>query len=169
LAWCPNGKALTLTISNELTGGQSYVNALPGGRNEPGQTSLAVPLYYLSITNESGSFTQLPITRDAIAGLGPFNDPGLYAGAIRTDGDRGFRVELRDLQSGSANVNGRTNIQIHIGPGCSQGCSLLQGGPAGRTQFQNVVEGFLQQDSDNGFSDEMFIDVEAFTPIQEMP
>lgn len=46
--------------------------------------------------------------------------PGHYTGFVRVDGDKGWRIELE-------NVQGRKNIQIHIGNYTSQiqGCTLI--------------------------------------------
>lgn len=49
-------------------------------------------------------------------GFEPRSEVGEYQGAIRTDGKVGGRVELRDINDvNSATVDGRSNVQIHVG------------------------------------------------------
>ena len=161
----PDGKDLKITLTNEryqvwMT---SHVNKYKGGDNIKGQVSQTVPLYKMTIENESGSTAYMPVTRDAIAGKGPFNVDGVFMGSPRYDGGRGFRIELLDPVTKSPAIkdeNGvvRTNIQIHIGPGCSEGCSLLQDFKAGRDFFEGIVKDFLLEDQKNGFSNDITVE-----------
>lgn len=54
----------------------------------------------------------------------------------------------------------RGNIQIHIGPGCSQGCMLLTGGRRGRDAFETAVTGLLAEDQRNGHGNNINVNVE---------
>ena len=170
----PDGKDLKITLTNEryqvwMT---SHVNKYKGGDNIKGQVSQTVPLYKMTIENESGSTAYMPVTRDAIAGKGPFNVDGVFMGSPRYDGGRGFRIELLDPVTKSPAIkdeNGvvRTNIQIHIGPGCSEGCSLLQDFKAGRDFFEGIVKDFLLEDQKNGFSNDITVETHSFVPFDE--
>jgi RHS repeat-associated protein len=170
----PDGKDLKITLTNEryqvwMT---SHVNKLTGGDNRKGQVSQTVPLYKMTIENESGSTAQMPVTRDAIAGKGPFNVDGTFNGEIRNDGKMGFRIELRDPETNSPAIRGedgviRTNVQIHIGPGCSMGCSLVQGGKEGRAFFEGIVNDYLLEDQKNGFSNDITVETHSFVPFDE--
>lgn len=51
----------------------------------------------MTIENESGSTAYMPVTRDAIAGKGPFNVDGVFMGSPRYDGGRGFYGFSNDI------------------------------------------------------------------------
>jgi hypothetical protein len=119
--------------------------------------------------NGSGSFESTSVTRDTNYN-GPTSDtrgdygtanetpPGDYEGRIRTDGKLGYRIQLYDpeVDNGSKTQietpdgTMRDGIAIHIGPGCSEGCMLLQGGSQGRTAFQNTLDKMIAEDKKNG-------------------
>ncbi len=72
-------------------------------------------------------------------------------------GESEIGVELRDAANpASATISGpdgdRTNVQMHIGPGCSEGCMLLTGGQQGRADFQSQINDLRAEDkaNDNG-------------------
>ena len=117
------------------------------------------PLYKMFLFNESGSMAEFPVTRDAVTEEAPANRPGKpYSGHIREDGPKGFRIELYEPGIGKKgnkySIKGigktvRTNIQIHIGPGRSEGCFLLTGGAKGRDEFKKAVKGLIIEDKKN--------------------
>jgi RHS repeat-associated protein len=160
----PDGRDLRLAVTN-LVVGQSYVNRLPGGRSVPGQVSQAAPLYRLTVENDSGTTAAFSVTRDTnftgpiegtrgLYGSDQEAPPGTYVGDVRRDGDRGFRIQLSD-KPGESTIMApdgtvRKNVQIHVGPGCSQGCMLLPGGRAGRDAFGNTIDKMLREDAANG-------------------
>jgi hypothetical protein len=47
----------------------------------------------------------------------------------------------------------KTAAMIHIGPGCSQGCLLLMGGPATRDLFLQTLKNMLAEDTADGKGD----------------
>ena len=90
----PDGNDLKITLTSEryqfwMT---SHVNKYKAGDNIKGQVSQTVPLYKMTVENESGSTAYMPVTRDAIAGKGPFNVDCVFMGNPRYDGGRGFMV-----------------------------------------------------------------------------
>lgn len=168
----PDGNVISILLSNELVGKNSYVNKYTADEVASGQSRgpQVVPLYKMYVRNSSGSSSVFPVTRDAVAGNGPFNTNGSYGGNIRTDGKMGFRIELTDLETGDPTIvdqNGikRSNVQIHIGPGCSKGCSLLQGGRNGRENFESTIKAMIQEDIDNNKGDDIYVDTEEFVPF----
>lgn len=115
--------------------------------------------YKMLIFNESGSMAEFAVTRDAVTEEAPANKPGKpYFGHIRKDGPNGFRIELYEPGIGKKgnrySLRGigktiRTNIQIHIGPGRSEGCFLLAGGVEGRNKFEKAVKSLISEDKRN--------------------
>jgi hypothetical protein len=118
-----------------------------------------IPVYKMLVLNESGSTAEFPVTRDAVTKKAPANKPGKpYSGRIREDGPKGFRIELYEPGVGKKgsrySLRGigkiiRTNIQIHIGPGRSEGCVLLTGGVKGRDKFEKTVKSLIKEDKQN--------------------
>jgi RHS repeat-associated protein len=168
----PDGNVVTILLSNELAGKNSYVNKYTANEVSLGQSRepQVVPLYNMYVRNSSGSSAVFPVTRDAVAGNGPFNVDGSYGGNIRRDGKMGFRIELTDLETGTPTIvdqNGikRSHVQIHVGPGCSKGCSLLQEGRDGRANFESTIENMIQEDVDNNKGDNIYVDTEKFIPF----
>jgi RHS repeat-associated protein len=163
LAVDPTGADLWIIVTNQVVG-QSVVRSLPGGAGVPGQKVENVPLYKAVIVNESGSVRLTSVTRDTNA-TGPVKEtrgkfgssqeapPGTYDGRIRTDGKKGFRVELSDPGTRGQIVTAdgivRGNVQMHIGPGCSEGCMLLPGGKQGRADFAQAVTDLVKEDQAN--------------------
>jgi hypothetical protein len=159
----PDGADLTVVVSGVAVG-RSYVNHRPGG----GGPREAVSTYRVTLFNGSGSFESTAVTRDTNYN-GPTSEtrdnygtasetpPGDYAGRIRTEGSLGYRIQLYDpeVDNGSKTQieapdgTMRDGIAIHIGPGCSEGCMLLQGGPQGRSAFRSTVEKMLGEDRAN--------------------
>ena len=174
----PDGRDLHIVVTNQVVG-RSYVNKYSSAeiRNNPllKQVRETVPTYRVVVTNDSGSGFSTQVTRDTNR-KGPTSQtrgdyssgneapPGVYAGATRTDGALGPRVELRDAGNpSSATISGpdgdRTNVQMHIGPGCSEGCMLLTGGQQGRAEFQSQVSELKAEDraNNNGTAIEIVI------------
>ena len=120
------------------------------------------------ITGESSEFV---VTRDAmrdISGQGnvedkTFRGEGWFRGAIREDGSLGARIEVRDFyDSTSAAVREkdgtiRRNIQLHIGPGCSGGCPLMQGGRSVSDANVNRIKQMLDMEQEAGYGRDIFI------------
>ena len=166
----PDGRDIRITVTN-VPVGKSYVNRftqreIQASRGALQQVRETVPTYRIVVTNDSGSSFASQATRDTnragdIAqtrgSYGPNQEapPGAYSGAVRTDGAKGFRIELSDVDKpGTGTVTGpageRGNIQIHIGAGCSEGCMLLPGGAAARDSFQTAFESVQDEDRRNG-------------------
>ena len=164
----PTGEDLTIVITNIRTSGnsqtQSYVNHRPHG----GPPRENVNTYKMTVTNESGDTRVFNVTRDTNYN-GPTSEtrgqyvkggetpPGEYKGNIRTDGAKGFRIEIYDPKVDNGTKSQiqlpdgtmKEHAQIHIGPGCSEGCQLLTGGTAGRDAFQNAVNSLINEDNLN--------------------
>jgi len=173
----PTGEDLTVAVTN-IASGSSHVNSRPGG----GGTQETVKTYKVIITNESGSRNVFYVTRDTnyngaaadqrgIYGSNSEAPPGEYRGHIRRDRSKGFRIELYDpdvtqsSEGAQDTINApdgtaRGNIQIHVGPGCSQGCLLLTGGRDGRDTFEEAVTGQINQDRENGFGTDIYVNLE---------
>jgi len=166
----PDGRDIHIVVTNQ-TVGTSYVKKYTSKemRNDPTLQQVresGVPTYRVLVRNDSGSGFMTQVTRDTNRngptsetrgnfGSGNEAPPGSYAAAIRTGGDAGFRVELRDPNNpSSATIQGpdgdRLSVQIHIGPGCSEGCMLLQGGQQGRSDFQSQMDVLKAEDAANG-------------------
>ena len=179
----PTGEDLRIVVTNVSTSAgrqdrQSYVNHRP--RGPPREN---VNTYKMTVTNESGSQRAFNVTRDT-----NYNDttahtrgdyvshgetpPGDYKGHIRTDGSKGFRVEIYDpaVDNGTRSqiqlpdATMKENAQIHVGPGCSEGCILLTGGAAGRDVFEQAVRGLLSEDSQNGKGQDINVRIEDRNP-----
>ncbi|HNY42358.1 MAG TPA: RHS repeat-associated core domain-containing protein, partial [Bryobacteraceae bacterium] len=164
----PDGRDLRIIVTN-VPVGRSYVNRYTGRemRANPRlqQVRENVSTFRMILSNDTGSTRMTEVTRDTNRngatsetrgnyGRDSEAPPGTYSGAVRTDVPMGFRVELSNAeQPGSGVITGpngnRDNIQIHLGPGCSEGCMLLTGGQQGRTEFQGQVEGLLAEDRQN--------------------
>ena len=164
----PDGRDLHIVVTNFVVG-ESYVNRYTASeiRNNPrlAQEQEKVPTYRVTFSNDSGSNYEAIVTRDSNRngptsktrgdyGSGNEAPPGVYAGAVRDDGALGYRIEVRDAKdSTSAIIAGpdgqRSYIQMHIGPGCSEGCMLLTGGQPGRDEFQKQVKALINEDIKN--------------------
>jgi hypothetical protein len=117
------------------------------------------PLYEMLVFNEFGSMAEFVVTRDSVTKKAPANKPGKpYFGHIREDGLKGFRIELYEpgigKRSNKYSLKGvgreiRTNIQIHIGPGRSEGCFLLTGGIRGKNKFKRAIKSLISEDKKN--------------------
>jgi hypothetical protein len=84
-------------------------------------------------------------------GRGEETPPGVYQGHVRTDGNKGFRIELTQPGRKTGEIltpDGylKTFSQIHIGPGCSEGCMLLTKGTPGRAAFERSIDALLKAD-----------------------
>jgi RHS repeat-associated protein len=170
----PDGQDLHIAVTNQVVG-QSYVNRKPGGRSAPGQVSESAPLYRVTVRNDSGSSRQFSVTRDSNV-KGPIADtrgtygkdheapPGQYHGHTRRDGARGFRIELSDSKDGSTikapDGSIRENVQMHIGPGCSEGCMLLPGGKPGRDNFESNINQLVNEDKENNKGTDIYVTIE---------
>ncbi len=186
----PDGRDLHIVVTNQVVG-SSYVNKYTSSemRRNPGlqQVREKVPTYRVVVTNDSGSGFTTQVTRDTNRN-GPTSQtrgdyssgneapPGVYAGATRSDGALGPRAELRDAANpASATISGpdgdRTNVQIHIGPGCSEGCMLLTGGQQGRADFQAGIDDLKAEDkaNDNGTAIHIVIADRNIHPIPTKP
>ena len=166
----PDGRDIRIAVTN-LPEGRSYVNRftqaeIQASRGQLQQVREQVPTYKIIVSNDSGSSFTSQATRDTNragdvaqtrGNYGSDNEgpPGVYSGSERNDGSRGFRIELSDSDNpGTGKISGpdgeRTNIQIHVGPGCSEGCMLLPGGRAGRDSFQTSFAALQTEDRQNG-------------------
>jgi RHS repeat-associated protein len=139
------------------------------------QYSEAVPKYRILMSNDSGHARQIDATRDTVRngtasetrgnyGTNSETPPGVYSGAVREDGNKGFRVALSDQDNpGSGNVTGpdgtRSDLQIHIGPGVSEGCMLIPGGADGRDDFQQKLQELQDEDQQNGLGTHITVTV----------
>lgn len=90
--------------ANQCVIGDMYVTKSDFPISDVG-TKLANALE-LAYRNDIGGISSIP--------------PGIYPGGVRTDGAKGWRIELRGTET-------RTNVQIHIGNRTSDsiGCILL--------------------------------------------
>jgi hypothetical protein len=166
----PDGRDIRIAVTN-VPAGRSYVNRftqaeIQSSRGQLQQIREQVPTYRILVSNDSGSSFAAEATRDTNrAGdvaqtRGSYGSdheapPGVYSGSVRNDGTKGFRIELSDSDKvGTGRVTGpdgeRSNIQIHIGAGCSEGCMLLPGGRAGRDLFQTNFTDLQNEDRQNG-------------------
>jgi RHS repeat-associated protein len=175
----PTGEDLRIVVTNIVTSGNSkmktHVNHRPGG----GLPQEKVNTYKLIITNDSGSKRVFNVSRDTNYngttsqtrgdyGSGSEAPPGAYRGHTRSDGSRGFRVELYDPEVDKGNKDTiqspdgtlRHNVQIHIGPGCSEGCMLLTGGATERDNFKDAVNDMLKEDKDNNKGQDIYVTVQ---------
>ena len=118
-------------------------------------------------TNRNGSVA------DTRGNYGSGNEapPGEFKGHIRRDGSRGFRIEVYDPNVAQSSPGAqdtlhapdgtvRQNVQMHIGPGCSEGCMLLTGGTAGRDKFENTITEMLRVDRENGWGNDINVTIQ---------
>jgi len=163
--------AISIYITNKIVGKSILYSKINKGGNE-----VPVALYEMLITNKSGTAKKSKVTRDSLKSVfsrntkdryevngecPPNKTSAPYEGKIRFDGGKGFRIELYEngidgnkknshyLLRGIGKVK-RTHIQIHIGPGHSEGCLLLADNERGRDKFQKVIEELINEDVRNG-------------------
>ena len=169
----PDGNSVNILLSNEKSGSYGFVYKYKSyqikAKPELGKYRRRVPRYNMYIGNNSGSDAIIEVTRDAIAGNGPFIANGSFRGWPLFNAPNGYRIELRDPKTLSRTIlddkkQKRSYVQIHLGPGCSEGCSLLPDGKKGRDRFQEIIETMQKEDLDNGFDDDIFVDTEKFDP-----
>ena len=169
----PDGNSVNILLSNEKSGSFGFVYKYKSyqikAKPELGKYRRRVPRYNMYIGNNSGSDAIIEVTRDAIAGNGPFIANGSFRGWPLFNAPNGYRIELRDPKTLSRTIlddqkQKRSYVQIHLGPGCSEGCSLLPDGKKGRDRFQEIIETMQKEDLDNGFDDDIFVDTEKFDP-----
>jgi RHS repeat-associated protein len=164
----PDGQDVYIVVTNTVVD-DTRVNSRPGGAG----AHETVPAYKIVMMSEAGYVDTFAGSRDTNYSGKTMNTrgaygsnheapPGTYFGKMRTDGKLGPRVELSDKKGGST-VTGpdgtRSNIQIHVGPGCSQGCVLLTGGKTNRDAFINSVK-FMQEERAAGRSDQIHVVVQ---------
>lgn len=170
---------INIAISNEVVGmGKLYA--------ERGKQGLEaeVPLYRMTISGPEGQIRELAVTRDTsriFGGECGSEAPAsleAFAGRIREDGELGFRVELFEpklvKEFGPSALKGtgdavRTHIQIHQGPGRSEGCFLLQGDEAGREEFKKVITEFREAEEVKGVKSEIRIEVQERSASESKP
>ena len=175
----PTGDDLKVVVTNIVTSGNSrtetHVNHRPGG----GLPQENVSKYKVTISNDSGSKQVFNVSRDSNYngttadtrgdyGSGNEAPPGNYRGHTRDDGTKGFRIELYDPAVDKGNRDTiqapdgtlRQNVQIHIGPGCSEGCMLLTGGAGTRDDFEDSVNNMLKEDRKNKKGDDIYVTVQ---------
>ena len=169
----PDGNSVNILLSNEKSGSYGFVYKYKSyqikAKPELGKYRRRVPRYNMYIGNNSGSDAIIEVTRDAIAGNGPFIANGSFRGWPLFNAPNGYRIELRDPKTLSRTIlddkkQKRSYVQIYLGPGCSEGCSLLPDGKKGRDRFQEIIETMQKEDLDNGFDDDIFVDTEKFDP-----
>ena len=125
---------------NVITKGTAYTK-----KDKQGE-KLSVDLYEMSV-NEKDTFL---VARESQSERPPCpqnkeNIP--YKGRVRENGELGFRIELyedgvspsNDSLVGTGNLV-RTNVQIHKGPGYSEGCFLLTNDETGRDLFEKTIK-----------------------------
>jgi RHS repeat-associated protein len=165
----PDGQDVYIVVTNTVVD-DTRVNSRPGGAG----MNETVPAYKIVMMSEAGYVDTFAGSRDTNYSGKTMNTrgaygsnheapPGTYFGKIRTDGKLGPRVELSDKKGGStiAGPDGtRSNIQIHVGPGCSQGCVLLTGGKSNRDAFINSVEFMQEEERAAGRSDQIHVIVQ---------
>jgi hypothetical protein len=171
----PDGNSVKIYVTG-IAVGESYVNTRKSSeiRAEGPNVNvkITVPLYTVFVENDSGSTFTFKVSRHAFRdkeGNGgievkTFTGTGLFKGAIRHQGDGtlGERIELRDYATNSHRIRDadggiRENVQLHIGPGCSEACLLMQGSGAGRDSIMNKIEGMRNEDQQAGHSDQIYI------------
>ncbi|HYK00454.1 MAG TPA: RHS repeat-associated core domain-containing protein, partial [Thermoanaerobaculia bacterium] len=165
----PDGQDVYIVVTSTVVD-DTRVNSKPGG----GGANETVPAYKIVMMSEAGYVDTFAGSRDTNYSGKTMNTrgeygsdheapPGTYFGKMRTDGKLGPRVELSDTKGGStiAGPDGiRSNIQIHVGPGCSQGCVLLTGGKTNRNAFINSVKFMQEEERAAGRSDQIRVVVQ---------
>ena len=160
--------AISILITNRKIG-KSRLYSEP---NQKGK-KMVVPAYQTLLANESGSAEEFRVTRDTIVTVfgvkttgkygendeaPPNRSDAPYRARIRTDGRKGFRLELYEFGIGKrqnrSSLRGigkfiRTHIQIHLGPARSGGCFLLTDRKAGRDRFRRAVHRLIREDKRN--------------------
>ncbi len=169
--------AISIIITNQKIGKSHIYSEL----NHQGKREI-VPTYRMIIFNESGTVQEFAVTRDTVVTAFGQKSPSKYGkdnecppnkikkpylGHIRTDGEKGFRIELYEPgigKKGNRNrlkgtgKNIRRYIQIHLGPGKSEGCFLLKDWLKGRDNFKKTIVRLLREDRDNDLKNpEQFI------------
>ena len=164
----PNGQDVYIVVTNTAVGG-TRVNSRPRHRG----VDERVPKYKVVMMNEAGHVVdKFAVSRDSNY-AGPTSQtrgeygsdheapPGSYFGHTRDDGKLGPRVELSDAQNGSTitapDGTVRQNIQIHVGPGCSEGCMLLTGGKENRDAFIEALQKQQEEERKAGRSDQIHV------------
>jgi hypothetical protein len=154
--------SISIHVTNTVVD-DGYIYEKPGKRG----AMLPAPLYSVQITSDQiehsflvtrdtvRSLERAPAVQYGVAGECPPNktdEP--YHARIRTDGPRGFRLELFEPSlciDRSPNLlrgigpDERTSIQIHIGPGHSDGCFLLTDDEAGRDAFATALRSLMPE------------------------
>jgi len=161
--------AISIYITDRKTGKRQMLYEEKGF----GGKKRLVPLYRMLLKNASGHSTEFAVTRDTVvtsfghetqgrygtnSEVPPNRSGRPYGGLLRADGPKGFRIQLFERGFGSKSnrhaLRGigrwrRTYIQIHMGPGTSEGCILLTGGVKGRMRFEKTVLKFIAEDKRN--------------------
>lgn len=152
--------AITIRITNRMVG-----TSLLYEKEDKHGAVLTVPAYALEILNDKEVQYETAVTRDVWGGEGeekydtnfecPPNKEGEpYQGYVLTHGRKGFRIGLCEpslFEKGHRHaLRGvgcaiRKYIQIHVGPGKSEGCFLLVGGRA-QEDFENSMQQLLAID-----------------------
>src|SRR5260370_5551326 len=186
----PTGEDITITVTNVVVGTStvrthtaSEIRQAESKGQQLNVKTETVNTYKVIVTNETGQTRVFVVTRDtnrngSVAdmrgnyGTGNEAPPGQFKGHTREDGSKGFRIEVYDpnvTQSSpgaqdtlhSPDGTARQNVQVHIGPGCSEGCMLLTGGTAGRDNFQNTINEMRRADRENGWGDAINVNIQA--------
>jgi hypothetical protein len=144
---------------------------------------IGVPLYRVTVENESGTTHEFSVTRHAFRDANgdggivnrTFTGSGTYKGKVREDGAMGARVELQNKATGSPTIydadgKPRRNVQIHIGAGCSEACQLIPGGSGARDGVMDKIKKMQSEDQEGGFSGAIVVKVSpAPTPEVRVP
>ena len=186
----PDGNVVTIRITDTPTGSWSYVNTRKGAEMRADARSgnnvnmrIGVPLYRVTVENESGTTHEFSVTRHAFRDANgdggivnrTFTGSGTYRGKVREDGSMGARVELQNKATGSPTIydadgRPRGNVQIHIGAGCSEACQLIPGGSGARDSVMDKIKKMQSEDRDGGFSGAIVVKVSpAPTPEVRVP
>jgi len=170
-----SGLVVTVTVSGRAGHiatppvGPPVDGTLYGKERQTG-TPYSVPVYAVTVSNESGStWSQYKVTRDTADDMASIGDqtpterkgkfgenhetpPGLYLGKEMTT-DLGRVLRLHTPANDDKTLHGpsgkRTLIDIHKGPGMSKGCFLGQGGEAAQNKFMDEIARQLKQEAAN--------------------
>jgi len=168
-----DGKDIHIVVTNSVVGESRvnrYTKAEMRANPELKQYTEKVPTYRVFLFNDSGHARMIEATRDSVRngtasdtrgsyGTGNETPPGSYSAATKDNGVLGFRTEISD-KPGTGIVMGpdgeRDNLQMHIGPGASEGCMTIPGGASGRDDYQTKINDLLGEDRSNGLGTNMY-------------
>jgi RHS repeat-associated protein len=171
LNWVDPLGLVYIVISNQPIKNQTGI--LYGGPGQTGTIYENVPLYRVGVYGEAsnhvgkkfGNFYN--VTRDTASDSAPEGDrtpqersdkycknhetpPGKYHGSIYHSPKLGENTILLSDEQGGHSIGDRSYLEIHHGPGMSEGCFLGQTGSAGQQQFINQVQSAIDFEKSQG-------------------